>query len=364
MPTHYRWEKHEVIWSDSVQKGPRSVQKEVPVARRIARALLLIPLLTCLGVGVAALTNGRVGADTRFRASRLLADPPPTIAGPLTLKLVTYNIADGYLFTGNRRERMRAIAAELARLDPDLVGLQEAFVAADRALLRRALAGSRLRHEVRFPGATVGNGLWILSAFPIQEAYFDRYEHAGRWYRLWEGDWWAGKGAGLARAALPDGSTVDFFVTHAQAGRGNPENREVRMEQMRQLARFVGEARTGTAPAFVVGDFNTRPGAPDYELAVSRAGLGRVMTLDSEIDHIFAVRDARYRFEVLDTVVIEGTTRGSGPELLVSRRPTWGELVGLLFGAPAVTRWSDHPGYMATVRIVPREAEVGDLGSR
>jgi endonuclease/exonuclease/phosphatase family metal-dependent hydrolase len=312
-------------------------------------ALLAPPALVC----VAALFNGRVEARTDFRASTLRAAPSPPLAGPLTLRLVTFNVAAGYLFTGNRPERMRAIAERLRALDPDLVGLQEAFVEADRAVLRAALAGSRLVHDVRFPGATVGNGLWILSAHPIREAFFHRFTGAGRWYRLWEGDWWAGKGVGLARVELPGGVLVDFFDTHAQAGRGNPENEPVRLAQMAELAAFVSEARAGSAPGFVVGDFNTRPGAPDYELAVRAAGLERVMALDSRIDHIFAVRDPRHRFEVLDSVEIRGTTRGSRPEHFVSRPPRLGEIWRMLFGEPGPTRLSDHPGYMTTLRVHP-----------
>jgi endonuclease/exonuclease/phosphatase family metal-dependent hydrolase len=321
--------------------------------RRWALRLLVIALIPPAFVGIAALFNDRVEADTRFDRSALRARELPPLAQPVTLRLVTFNVAAGYLFTNNRPERMRAIAAVLRELDPDLVGLQEAFIEADRDLLWSELRGSRLAHQVRFPGATVGNGLWILSAHPIREAWFHRYGHAGRWWRLWEGDWWAGKGIGLARVEIPEVGFVDFFDTHAQAGRGNPENETVRLGQMEELARFVGEARLPTAPAFVVGDFNTRPGNPDYELAVREARLVRAMSLDSRIDHIFAIGDPRYRFEVEDTRVIAGETQGSGPGIFLSRAPTFRELLAMVFGGPGPTPLSDHPGYVAQVRVVP-----------
>ena len=321
--------------------------------RRLVRTLavlLVLPLVLVTGV---ALFNGRVEADTRFQRSRLLAEPPPPLVAPVTLRVVTLNIADGYLFTANRPERMRAIAALLRELDPDLVGLQEAFIESDRQLLLDGLRGSRLTQHVRFPGATVGNGLLILSAHPIEEAWFHRYAASNPWYRIWEGDWWAGKGIGLARVALPGGGYVDFFDTHAQAGRGNPANETVRLGQMGELARFVRAARTPGAPGFVVGDFNTRPGQPDYELAVRDAPLERAMDLPSEIDHIFAVRDPGYRFEVLETRELAGVTRGSGPTLFLDRAPGPGELWDMAFGAPEDTPISDHPGYLSVVRIVP-----------
>jgi sphingomyelin phosphodiesterase 2 len=199
----------------------------------------------------------------------------------------------------------------------------------------------------------VGNGLWILSAHPIVESWFQRYRDAGRWYRVWEGDWWAGKGIGLARVQLPGGAVVDFFDTHAQAGRGNPENEDVRLLQMAQLARFVREARLPGAPAFVVGDFNTRPGAPDYEHAVREAPLTRVMTRTSEIDHVFAVADPALRYEALETRELRGRIASPRPEVLLSRAPGLGELWRMAFGAPSRTRLSDHPGYLAAVRVVP-----------
>lgn len=321
--------------------------------RRLPRLLAALPLATAALLGVAALTNERVGAPTDFATSPLAATAPPPLAEPIQLRVITYNIADGYLFTSNRRARMRAIAQVLRDHDPDLVGLQEAFIASDRDLLWRELAGSRLRHQVRFPGAAVGNGLWILSAHPIEEAWFHRFEAAGRWYRFWEGDFWAGKGVGLARVRLPGGALLDFFDTHAQAGRGNPENEAVRYDQMGELARFVRRARLPSAPALVVGDFNTRPGAPDYRRAAEDAPLERAMLTESEIDHVFAVSDAGYRFEVLDTVEIAGTTLGSEPELFLARPPSFGELRRVWFGAAEETRLSDHPGYRVTVRITP-----------
>ena len=304
-----------------------------------------------VALAIAALANGRVGAPTAWEQSALRAAPAPAVDAPFTLRVVTWNIAAAYLFTGNRAERMDAIGARLAALDPDLVGLQEAFVASDRARLRRALAGTRLRHEVRFPGATVGNGLWILSAHPIEESWFHRYRSSGPWYRLWEGDWWAGKGVGLARIRLPGGALLDFFDTHAQAGRGNPENEVHRLGQMKELAHFVRDARVPGAPALVVGDFNTRPGRPDYELAVRGASLVRTMDLPSEIDHVFAVRTPRWRYEVVETAELTGTTLGSGPEFFLSRAPSPLEWLRAAFGAPAETRLSDHPGYAVTLRI-------------
>jgi endonuclease/exonuclease/phosphatase family metal-dependent hydrolase len=319
--------------------------------RFAARTVLAMVLAVVGFVGLAALGNARVDAPTAFATSRLRAAPAARLSGPIELRVVTFNIADGYGFTNNRTERMRAVAAKLRELDPDLVGLQESFIAADRALLLAELEGSRLAHHVRFEGATVGNGLLILSAFPIEEAWFHRYASNNPWYRLWEGDWWAGKGIGLARVRLPDGSLLDFYDTHAQAGRNNPDNETVRLGQMEELARFVRESRIPGAPALVVGDFNTHPAAPDYALAVREVPLVRAMTIDSEIDHIFAVADSHISYETLTTHEINGTLAVPRPETFLDRAPTLREIGAMLLGPPGESRLSDHPGYLSTVRV-------------
>ena len=321
--------------------------------RRMAKALGRAVLAVSAIILFAWLANARIQAPTDLAGSDLLRSPGLPWNEPKTIRVATYNIAAGYLFTANREARVRAIARKLTELDPDVVGLQEAFIASDRELLLRELAGSRLQHHVRFPGALVGNGLWILSAFPIQESWFHRFKNSNPWYRIGEGDFWAGKGVGLARLRLPDNRILDFYNTHAQAGRGNPSNEQVRDGQMAELVEFLRRSRTPAAPALVLGDFNTRPGAPDYQRLVRDGSLEPVLLVPSEIDHVFAVSDARYRYEPLATEEIHGETDALHAGIFLSRAPTLGEWWRMNFGSPGKTAWSDHPGYLATLRIEP-----------
>lgn len=312
------------------------------------------PLVLFLIVLAFAAFNGRTGAPTGFSQSAASGQPPMPLTEPLTLRLVTFNIADAYGFTTNRPERMRAIGALITELDPDIVGFQEAFIAADREILLEALGESRLRYHVRYPSGTVGNGLLTVSAFPIEEAHFHRFERSGPWYKLWEGDWWAGKGVGLARVRLPGGAMVDFYNTHAQAGRRHPTRYlEVRTSQMEGLAQFVNATQSGTAPAFVVGDFNTVPGRADFEAAVRGAQLKRIMTIDSGIDHLLAVDDGAHHVETLETHIVQGEVMGSKGNLFLSRAPTLREMRRLYFGPGEMTALSDHDGFLSVVRVSP-----------
>lgn len=280
--------------------------------------------------------NDHVGVSPAFETSPLLQERPEPLSEPVTLKLVTFNIQDLLVVARDHEDRMRAIAKRLSALDPDLVGFQEAFVEGHRQVLVEGLKReTRLAHFQYFESGYMGSGLLIASAFPIEEAWFLRYSVSNPWWKLWEGDYWAGKGAGLARVRLPGGGMVDFFTTHAQAGYGNPAYNVVRKAQMAELGAFIRDARLGTIPAFLTGDMNCRIGAEDYETVVTTAGLVRVMRERSMIDHVFAVADERYRFEVLDTIRIEETVT-SGDKTF--------EL-------------SDHPGYMTTLRVLSAAAD-------
>lgn len=231
---------------------------------------------------------------------------------------------------------MRSIGTKLNLLDPDIVGLQEAFIDDEIALLLAELEGSKLKHHQYYGSATVGSGLLLLSAFPIAEIYFHRYTVANPFYTVWEGDWWVGKGVSLARLALPDDAGyIDVYNTHAQAHHGSTKYDGIRAQQMTELATVVNESRLKTAPALLVGDMNCSLGEADYERAVQGAALVRLMNLDTRIDHIFGVQDAAYEFDVIDTVEIQETVSIGGKKIELS----------------------DHSGYMSTIKITPTPRE-------
>ncbi len=288
-----------------------------------ASVFVVLFVLPTAIVGTAALFNGKVEAETDLSKSTLRQAPPEAWPSARKLKLVTFNVQALWVVGPKRPERMRGIAAKMAELDPDVAGFQEAFVPEDRDLLTSELTRqTRLQHHHYFRSATVGSGLLVSSAFPIEEAFFHRYTASNPWYKVWEGDWWAGKGVGLCRLALPDGGHIDFYNTHAQAAYLTGYT-EVRVQQMTELARFINESRTGTAPAFLVGDMNCGKNRIDYAAVIDGAGLERVMNIQTRIDHIFWANDPRYRTEVLETIKIP--------------------------------RLSDHNGYISELRITPVE---------
>ncbi len=305
--------------------------------------VLVIILLVTIPASVSGLLylNGRVGVETDFRQSSFLAAKPEPLSDVLTVKAVTFNIQDLWIVGRNRPERMRHIARVLTDLDPDIVGFQEAFIKEDRAELLQALDSSRLIHHHYYPSGLGGSGLLICSVWPIREVFFHRFSVSGPARRLWEGDYWAGKGVALARIETHAGM-LDFYNTHAQAGYGRASYRELRRVQMTELAAFINQSRTGTSPVFLVGDMNCGVGKVDYETVVEQAGLKRAMALDTRIDHIFVTDDKHHTHEILETVPIkERVTEGASTFNL-----------------------SDHIGYMSTIRLVPaRDVQSAESGA-
>lgn len=303
------------------------------MGKKLRGCMLLIigvAVMSVVGVAVflyamAQTVNPRIGAETDLAKSTLLEAPPPPLREPVTLKVITFNVQNLWLVGRDRPNRMRAIGEKLAELDPDIVGFQEVFVPEERQLLIDALAPTRLTHIEYFPSGTVGSGLMLASAFPIAESFFHRFSVSNKWYHLWEGDFWAGKGIAVSRVKTPAG-IIDVFNTHAQADYGMQRNVDVRAIQMQEAAQFMEQAATGTAPALALGDWNCREGEPEYDRLIGDASLIRLMDYKPSIDNVFAIEDADYRFELV------------GFEVLHDHK-------GL--------RLSDHDGYMATVRITP-----------
>jgi len=292
--------------------------------------LVILPVSAAGYILWTYLQNDFVGVSTNLALSNYLKNKPLPFAASLTVKVVTFNIQDLWVVGRNRPERMRHIGRVITAIDPDIVGFQESFIAKDRAILLEALRDSRLNYIAYYPSGTVGSGLLICSAWPIYDIQFKRYTKTNPAYRIWEGDFWAGKGAALARIESPEGM-IDFYCTHAQAGYGVPNYRDVRVSQMKELAEFITMSRTGTSPAILVGDMNCGEGREDYETVVKGANLTRAMNMESRIDHIFTVNDPKYQYEVLDTIRISETINEGGRSFSLS----------------------DHAGYMSTIRVIP-----------
>ena len=127
----------------------------------------------------------------------------------------------GLLISSDRRARIDGIGRYFASLpsDPghpeavDVLALQELWMADDYSRLKIALS-SAFPYSHYFKSGVVGSGLAVFSRWPIEEVWWHVYTIQGRPERIFDGDWYAGKGIGACRIKHPVAGTIDVFDTH------------------------------------------------------------------------------------------------------------------------------------------------------
>lgn len=167
------------------------------------------------------------------------------------------------------------MAHAIARLDVDVVGLQEVFYVKDRRLLIEAAAEAGLTHSHYFHSGVIGSGLLTLARYPIIEASFLRFSLNGRPQDLVRVDYYAGKGVGRVRLKTPEGP-VDFYNVHLIAPYlelGPDRFAAHRVSQALEMGHYIGE-KSVDASAIVVGDLNCYPDDPTYRTLMVAGKLG------------------------------------------------------------------------------------------
>ena len=192
--------------------------------------------------------------------------PPPFFVAfmpfpPRRLRIATLNL---WNVEGPYAARMALVRAELSRLEPDVVGLQEVIDSPGRGLRQAAeLAADHGYHWV-FAGEKarerghIGNA--VLSRYPI-------VAHEAR--QLPHGDGELVRCAVRADLSLPEG-TLHFFCTHFSYRLDESWKREA---QALALDAFVRESPT-ELPRIVVGDLNAEPDSMEVRFLTGKATLG------------------------------------------------------------------------------------------
>lgn len=198
------------------------------------------------------------GDDPADMSDAIAASPPlakscldASARGACTLKVMTLNLrhdADQW------KRRFELIADEIARLDPDLIGLQEIEIADDQAkhlnrLLSDRGAGTYHVHQHRKMGIRgwfTGEGVGVMSRLDFEEKHDEDLGDM----RL----------ANHVRVRIPaaGGRTIELFNTHLSAG---GDKGDWRKKQAAEIASWT-ERRSSSASVFEVltGDMNATPG--------------------------------------------------------------------------------------------------------
>jgi endonuclease/exonuclease/phosphatase family metal-dependent hydrolase len=141
-------------------------------------------------------------------------------------------------------ERLPLLLADMAALQPDLLGLQEVVYVLQQDRLIGAAGEGRYESARGWAGRPeYGNALLTRAPFLAAEA--DRLD-LGR-----------ARSAIRARVDLPSGRSIRAAVTHLHH---LPPDESIREDQARQLVDWLAQA--GPSDAVVVGDFNASPDEP------------------------------------------------------------------------------------------------------
>ncbi len=191
----------------------------------------------------------------------------------LNLSVLTFNIW-GLPFSKNRVFRIHSIGKKLSTIPLDIIGLQEAWLAVDRKIILKYLALSGIHYSYYFESGLLGSGLFLLSRYPIIDVAFHRYSLNGKFEKIWHGDYYGGKGIGLARIQTPIG-LIDVYNTQPVAQYSSDIDDEYRIHRttaMYEAAKFIN-TNSSENPIIALGDFNTRPDQFEFKIIRELVGL-------------------------------------------------------------------------------------------
>jgi endonuclease/exonuclease/phosphatase family metal-dependent hydrolase len=229
-------------------------------------------------------------------------------------------------------DRLSLIRAELRRLSPSLMGLQE--VMRDGSCQASEIA-SGLGYEVvyapaaSFDEGTLGNAL--LSALPVVEREV---------FALPTAPGVETRALLYARVAVPGAGEVPVFVTHLDWQPGHGEHR---LAQVRFIAERVASLADGR-PSVLMGDFNAEPSTGEIRWLVG-AGFtdAWVSGGDGSAGETFSPVNAYARRAGVSARRIDYVFLGGEVEPRTS----------LAFDAPSAEVWpSDHFGLVSEISLV------------
>ena len=188
-----------------------------------------------------------------------VAERPPAGA----LRFVTLNL---WGENGPHQRRLELVGAELERLEPDVVALQEVREAPGKVPNQAAALAARLGYTHAFAPSTEWGGgvegLGIVSRFPVLRTAHRRLPHATDV---------EGRIVLSAELGRPEGS---FWVHTAHLSYRQHEGRQREDQVMAIDEEVAARAPATDAPQVVMGDFNTVPESDEIRWLCGLTTLG------------------------------------------------------------------------------------------
>jgi endonuclease/exonuclease/phosphatase family metal-dependent hydrolase len=173
---------------------------------------------------------------------------------PVRLRVLTWNVWGLPAFSTNLAARMAALPDAIARLDPDLVLLQEIWAESDGLTVKAGLERHGYRYTSHLAHTEHGmTGLFTASKLPLKQVGFLPFASGRIGHSIWHLEWIASKGVGSFLVQTPLGE-LQVQNTHLQAQYETDAYDAERLSQMSEIALM----QKGPAlPLVLGGDFNT-----------------------------------------------------------------------------------------------------------
>ncbi|NHJ84478.1 MAG: hypothetical protein FK734_03400 [Asgard group archaeon] len=175
--------------------------------------------------------------------------PREQIGMPTSLKVVTFNIQQGYDINGNLN--FSGILADLRNIDADIIGLQESDtcrISSGNGDIVRFLANKLHLYSYFGPLTVTGTfGIALLSKYPIANAQTHFMYSQGE------------QTATIEAQITVQTKTYNIFVTHFG---------EIEFDKFKQ-AEKIAELTTGKSNVILLGDFNFRPWTIQYNITTA-----------------------------------------------------------------------------------------------
>jgi endonuclease/exonuclease/phosphatase family metal-dependent hydrolase len=281
---------------------------------------------------------------------------------PAVLRVGSQNLLHDFPKFHKVHGRYSRIAAEIRRLDLDVVGLQESAWITRIGLVPEKIAQLLGYHFVHFELETTAsllgfkNGIAIISRYPIvaQERLVFRHQN-----NIFEAR------AVIRTVIQTPLSAVNFYSTHLSGDSG-----ELNLKQSQELVAFI-ERHRADGPAILAGDFNFHGHAAsrDYLAKVGYVDTFRAANPGRDNATCCTCIERGYS-NWFDTCPTESFLRADDRVYLIPGLVIRGEVVDsdFIMGSPFMIegRWvwaSDHKGIKSVIRLASH-SDTRDTSSR
>lgn len=217
-----------------------------------------------------------------------------------SIKLLTFNTWGLKWVSKHRKERLRAIADELAGYSSavpipgyeslmknempeqgkqyDVVALQEIWCKGDWDYISSRCSQAYPYSRLFYSGILAGPGLAILSKIPIESTFLYRFPINGRPSAIHRGDWYVGKSIAITLLEPVGENTYPVAIMNSHmhapyALTGDAAYSCHRACQAWDFSKLVNLYRKAGYAVVVVGDLNSRPGSLPHKFLTVDTGL-------------------------------------------------------------------------------------------